>query len=110
MTTPDWNARDRHGMTALHKACLVGDWATATTLMRDGADPLLVDDEGRDAMWFAYCMLRGFRRGAAEAFAAGGVTLAAHNPLGGLTDREALEIGKAVFQRSVEAEGAGPAE
>ena len=93
--TPDFNARDRHGMTALHKACLIGEWSTATTMMKEGADPRLVDDEGRNAMWFAYCMLRAFRRGAAEAFEAGGVRLNPHNPLDGMTDREALEIGKA---------------
>ena len=101
----DIHARDAYGMTALHKACLIGDWENATAMMKRGADPLLVDDEGRNAMVFARIMVKGFRHAAAESFAAVGVSLAAADPLGSMSDREACELGMGLFQRSLAAEG-----
>lgn len=102
----DIHARDAFGMTALHKACLIGDWENATEMMKKGADPLLVDDEGRNAMVFARIMIKGFRHAAAESFATVGVSLAAAgDPLASMSDREACELGMQLFQRSLAAEG-----
>ena len=103
----DPNARDSFGMTALHKACLVGDWPGATSLMKAGGDPLLVDDEGRNAMFFSRCIIKGFTYAASEAFATAGVSLAASNPLRGMSDREAHDLGVELFQRGLAAENAG---
>lgn len=101
----DIHARDAYGMTALHKACLIGDWENATKMMKQGADPLLVDDEGRNAMVFARIMIKGFRHAAAESFATVGVSLAAADSLGSMSDREACDLGMQLFQRSLAAEG-----
>ena len=84
----------------------MGDWHNVENMLRNGADPSLVDDEGRDAVWYTRLHLKGWTRAASEALAAGGVKLAAHNPLAGMSDREALELGKIVFQQSLEAEAA----
>lgn len=49
---PGFNLEERGqmGQTALHRAVLYGHTATAKLLMERGADPLLIDDDGRTAL------------------------------------------------------------
>ena len=47
------NAADSHGYTALHLACSGGLEAVAGLLVSRGADPSLLDNQGRSALFFA---------------------------------------------------------
>lgn len=102
----DVDAKDTLGYTALHKSCLIGDWEQFGELIKAGGDPRVRDDDGHDALWFAHLHLKAARAMAAQQFIKAGLVL---NPcpvdLAGITDASAKNLGRTIYDRTLEAAG-----
>ncbi len=92
------NAPDANGFTALHKACLIGDWETVGELIKGGADVKVQDPRGRNAAWFAQLHLKAWTASAKDVFHKAGCDLfAACQPLIP-DDAGAIELAKKIFK------------
>ena len=102
----DVNAKDGLGYTALHKCSLIGNWEVVSQLIDAGGDPLIRDNEGHDAAWFAHLHFKSARAMAQREFQKAGVLL---NPapmdLACMTDAAAQKMGKAIYEKTIMAAG-----
>ena len=98
----DVEKQDRMGLTALHKACLVGDWEACGQLIEAGASLYTKDAKGRDASWFVRVHLKASRHLASQALKKGGGVLRMEDS-DGISDAEAKQIGTEIFKASAQA-------
>lgn len=99
----DVNQPDEQGFTALHKACLQGDWHTMSQLVKAGGDPRVKDAEGRDAQWFANLHLKASRAFAAREFRAARLNLYdVPDDLREMSDVAARELGIAIHSKTMD--------